>query len=93
MDRSESTVLIENVKNLDSVKKDVAAWILEREKDIKNYRLEVRKGNTKNKALLEKYEKFFKVDRTCAAPIAWRLLNYFVEEAKVSIATYTRKMR
>lgn len=80
---SGTLVLIERVKNKEAVKKAIQDWIASMDTEIKQLRKDIRKGKQLSKAKLEKLEKHFKVGKVCAAPVALKLLNYFIEEVQV----------
>jgi hypothetical protein len=83
--KSEIRVIIDKVRPSEQIKKDIDSWILNRENDIKELRKDVRNGKQLSKVKLEKYEKYFKINKTGAAAVAFRLVNYFVDDEDVSI--------
>ena len=85
LSKSEVLVLIERVRNNQDILQEVEAWINKCEKDIKEWRKEVRSGNQLRRAKLEKYEKNFKIGsgKTRSSPVALKLLEYFIKEEEV----------
>lgn len=77
---SEIRVLIDYVRPGDTVKKQIDDWLAAKERDIKELRREVRAGKTASKVKLDKFEKYFKINSTGAAPIVLKLLQSFIDE-------------
>lgn len=83
LSKSEVRVVIEKVRNSDQVKREIENWILARETEIKELRKNVREGKQLSKSKLEKYERLFKIGKTNSAPVAFKLLHYFMEDDDV----------
>ena len=83
LSHSETLVLIERVKNKESIKKEVIEWITAKDSEIKQLRKDIRHGKQLSKAKLEKLEKHFKIAKVCASPISLQLLQYFIKDELV----------
>lgn len=79
--KSEIKVLIDRVRPSEAIRKEIDGWVTARENEIRELRKEVR-NNSKNvdKVKLDKLEKNFKVSKTGAAPISFKLLEHFSKE-------------
>jgi L-rhamnose mutarotase len=91
--KSEVRVVIEKVRNSEPVKKEIEGWILDKETEIKELRKNVRNGKQLSKSKLEKYERLFKIGKTNSAPVAFKLLHYFMEDDDVEPGNFRKKER
>lgn len=85
MTRSEIKVLVDRVRSSQSGYKEMEDWITTKEENIKDLRKDVRNGKQLAKAKLDRLEKFFKVGKTSAAPVSFRLLQHYIEKEEVDL--------
>ena len=55
-------------------------WIKKKESDLKNYRVSSRIGHEQSKIIAERNRKLFLVSSTCAAPILYRMVSFYMAE-------------
>jgi hypothetical protein len=62
----------------------LAPWIQSKEHDLKNFRKRSRSGNTNASIMVERNRKLFKVSSTSAAPLAFRMVQFYMAEDVVN---------
>lgn len=55
-------------------------WIKKKEADLKNYRFSSRTGSQKSRIIAERNRTLFMVSSTCAAPILFRMVQFYMAE-------------
>ena len=84
MTRSEVKVLVDRVRgSTHGAYKEIEDWIVAKEDSVKDLRKEVRNGKQMSKVKLDRLERYFKVGKTSAAPVSFRLLQYYIDKEEV----------